>query len=154
MIFLLLGAAAIFAKFLSVTGVVATATKAVIGFGLPFWGLMAGSIVLYLLLGCFLDAISMMLLTMPFVAPLITAHGQSLGLVWRLRQHDDRDRRGHATARAELLRHEGGHGRRGQLNEIFAGAAPFVVLMLLIAVRWPRFPACLPVAAGHDGGAR
>ncbi len=47
---------------------------------LPFWGLMAGLVVLYVLLGCFLDAISMMILTMPFVAPLITAHGQSL--VW------------------------------------------------------------------------
>ena len=48
--------------------------------GLPFWGLMLGRSRLYLVLGCFLDAISMMILTMPLVAPLITAHGQSL--VW------------------------------------------------------------------------
>ena len=41
MIFLLLGAAGIFSKFLSVTGVIAKLTQTVMGLGLPFWGLRA-----------------------------------------------------------------------------------------------------------------
>jgi tripartite ATP-independent transporter DctM subunit len=141
MIFLLLGAAAIFAKFLSVTGVIATATKAVIGLGLPFWGLMAGLIVLYVLLGCFLDAISMMLLTMPFVAPLITAHGQSL--VWFGVFVSMMIVIGAVTPPLGLNCYvmKAAMGRDVQLNEIFAGAAPFVGLMLVIAIIVAAFPA-------------
>ena len=141
MIFLLLGAAAIFAKFLSVTGVIATATKAVIGLGLPFWGLLAGLILLYLILGCFLDAISMMLLTMPFVAPLISAHNQSL--VWFGVFISMMIVIGAVTPPLGLNCYvmKAAMGRDVDLNEIFVGAAPFVVLMLLIAVVVAAFPA-------------
>ncbi len=141
MIFLLLGAAAIFAKFLSVTGVVANATKAVIELGLPFWGLMAGLVVLYLLLGCFLDAISMMILTMPFVAPLITAHGQSL--VWFGVFISMMIVIGAVTPPLGLNCYvmKAAMGREVELNEIFLGAAPFVVLMLVIAIVIAAFPA-------------
>jgi C4-dicarboxylate transporter, DctM subunit len=141
MIFLLLGAAAIFAKFLSVTGVIATATKAVIDLGLPFWGLIAGLMVLYVLLGCFLDAISMMILTMPFVAPLITAQGQSL--VWFGVFISMMIVIGAITPPLGLNCYvmKGAMGRDVELNEIFAGAAPFVALMLVIAIIIAAFPA-------------
>jgi C4-dicarboxylate transporter DctM subunit len=141
MIFLLLGAAAIFAKFLSVTGVIANATKAVIDLGLPFWGLIAGLIVLYVLLGCFLDAISMMILTMPFVAPLITAHGQSL--VWFGVFVSMMIVIGAVTPPLGLNCYvmKAAMGRDVELAEIFAGAAPFVVLMIVIAIIIAAFPA-------------
>ncbi len=141
MIFLLLGAAAIFAKFLSVTGVIARATQAVTGLGLPFWGLMAGLIVLYVLLGCFLDAISMMILTMPFVAPLITAHNQSL--VWFGVFVSMMIVIGAVTPPLGLNCYvmKAAMGRDVELEEIFIGAAPFVVLMLFIAIIVAAFPA-------------
>jgi TRAP-type C4-dicarboxylate transport system permease large subunit len=141
MIFLLLGAAAIFAKFLSVTGVIATATQAVTGLGLPFWGLMAGLIVLYVILGCFLDAISIMILTMPFVAPLMNAHGQSL--VWFGVFVSMMVVIGAVTPPLGLNCYvmKAAMGKEVELNEIFVGAAPFVLLMLVIAIVIAAFPA-------------
>jgi len=140
MIFLLLGCAGIFAKFMSVTGVIATLTKWVMDSGFPFWGLMAGLIVLYLVLGCFLDAISMMLLTMPLVAPLITAHGQSL--VWFGVFISMMVVIGAVTPPLGLNCYvmKAAMGKEVELNEIFAGALPFVVLMLLIAIIIAAFP--------------
>jgi len=141
MIFLLLGAAAIFSKFLSVTGVIATLTKAVMGLGLPYWGLILGLIALYLVLGCFLDAISMMILTMPLVAPLITAHGQSL--VWFGVFISMMIVIGAVTPPLGLNCYvmKAALGKEVELNEIFAGALPFVGLMLVIALILAAFPA-------------
>lgn len=69
MIFLLLGAGYIFSTSLSTTGVVSTMTGWIKRLELGFFALMLGIVILYLFLGCFLDAISMMVLTMPVLAP-------------------------------------------------------------------------------------
>jgi tripartite ATP-independent transporter DctM subunit len=140
MIFLLLGTAGIFAKFLSVTGVIATMTRAVMDLGLPFWALILGLMVLYVVLGCFLDAISMMLLTMPLVAPLITAHGQSL--IWFGVFVSMMVVIGAVTPPLGLNCYvmKGALGADVDLNEIFLGALPFVVLMLAIALIIAAFP--------------
>ncbi len=140
MIFLLLGAAAIFAKFLAVTGVIATMTKAVMDLGMPFWALILALTLLYLVLGCFLDAISMMILTMPLVAPLITAHGQSL--IWFGVFITMMAAIGAVTPPLGLncFVMKGALGDEVELNEIFLGAAPFVVLMLAIALVIAAFP--------------
>lgn len=140
MIFLLLGAASIFAKFLSVTGVIATMTKAVMDLGMPFWALILALTLLYLILGCFLDAISMMILTMPLVAPLITAHGQSL--IWFGVFITMMAAIGAVTPPLGLncFVMKGALGDEVELKEIFLGAAPFVVLMLAIALIIAAFP--------------
>jgi C4-dicarboxylate transporter, DctM subunit len=140
MIFLLLGAAAIFSKFLAVTGVIAKLTQTVMDLALPFWALMAALIFLYLVLGCFLDAISMMILTMPLVAPLITGHGQSL--VWFGVFICMMVVIGAVTPPLGLNCYvmKAAMGKDVELNEIFAGAAPFVVLMLVIAILIAAFP--------------
>jgi len=140
MIFLLLGTAAIFAKFLSVTGVIARLTGAVIGLGLPFWALILGLMLLYLFLGFFLDAISMMILTMPLVAPLVTAHGASL--VWFGIFISMMIVIGAITPPLGLNCYvmKAALGDEVGLNEIFAGALPFAVLMLAIAVVLAAFP--------------
>lgn len=50
--------------------------------GLPWgkYGVMAAICVMYIILGCFLDGISMLILTMPFIGPLVSGLGYSL--VW------------------------------------------------------------------------
>jgi C4-dicarboxylate transporter, DctM subunit len=141
MIFLLLGAAAIFAKFLSVTGVIATLTQAVTALGLSFWAFILALMLLYLVLGFFLDAISMMVLTIPLVAPLITAHGQSpiwFGVFISMMMVI-----GAVTPPLGLNCYvmKAAMGDQVELNEIFAGALPFVGLMLLIAALLAAFPA-------------
>ncbi len=140
MIFLLLGTATIFAKFLSVTGVISTMTKAVMDLGLPFWALILALTLLYLILGCFLDAISMMILTLPLVAPLITAHGQSL--IWFGVFITMMAAIGAVTPPLGLncFVMKGALGDEVELNEIFLGAAPFVVLMIAIALIIAAFP--------------
>jgi C4-dicarboxylate transporter, DctM subunit len=140
MIFLLLGAASIFSGFLSVTGVISNLTKWVTQMGLPFWGLIAALMLLYLVLGCFLDAISMMVLTMPLVAPLIVAHGKSL--VWFGVFISMMIVIGAVTPPLGLNCYvmKGAMGDDVELNEIFAGALPFVGLMLLITIVLCIFP--------------
>ncbi|MFM9888101.1 MAG: TRAP transporter large permease [Burkholderiales bacterium] len=140
MIFLLLGTATIFAKFLSVTGVISTMTKAIMDLGLPFWALILALTLLYLILGCFLDAISMMILTLPLVAPLITAHGQSL--IWFGVFITMMAAIGAVTPPLGLncFVMKGALGDEVELNEIFLGAAPFVVLMIAIALIIAAFP--------------
>jgi len=125
---------------MSVTGVIARLTQSVMDMALPFWGLMGCLILLYLVLGCFLDAISMMLLTMPLVSPIITAHGQSL--VWFGVFISMMVVIGAVTPPLGLNCYvmKAAMGNDVQLNEIFAGALPFVFLMLVIAIIIAAFP--------------
>jgi TRAP-type C4-dicarboxylate transport system permease large subunit len=82
----------------------------------------------------------MMLLTMPLVAPLITAHGQSL--VWFGVFISMMVVIGAVTPPLGLNCYvmKAAMGKDVELNEIFAGALPFVVLMLIIAIIIAAFP--------------
>jgi C4-dicarboxylate transporter DctM subunit len=48
--------------------------------GLPNWGLLCILYLIYLIMGCFIDGLTMMIITLPIVAPLITGMGYSL--IW------------------------------------------------------------------------
>jgi tripartite ATP-independent transporter DctM subunit len=140
MIFLLLGAGSIFATFLSSTGVVGASTSFITGLDIPFWALMVGIVVLYLLLGCFLDAISMMVLTMPLIVPLIEAHDMSLvwfGVVVTMMMAV-----GAITPPMGLncFVMKGALGDQVELKDIFLGATPFVFLMLFTVGLFVAFP--------------
>jgi TRAP-type C4-dicarboxylate transport system permease large subunit len=140
MIFLLLGAGSIFATFLSSTGVVGASTTLITGLDMPFWALMLGIVVLYLILGCFLDAISMMVLTMPLIVPLIEAHDMSLvwfGVVVTMMMAV-----GAITPPLGLncFVMKGALGDQVELKDIFLGATPFVILMLLTVGLFVAFP--------------
>ena len=80
MIFLILVGAALFNDFLEVAGLPAALTGLVAGSGLPPYAVLVLLMLCYIILGCFMDSLSMMLLTLPVVFPLI----QSLGFdpVW------------------------------------------------------------------------
>jgi TRAP-type C4-dicarboxylate transport system permease large subunit len=47
---------------------------------LPFLGILAGYLIVIVVLGCFLDSVSIMLIVLPFVIPLFDALG--VNLVW------------------------------------------------------------------------
>ncbi|MEY3668861.1 MAG: hypothetical protein RL258_256 [Pseudomonadota bacterium] len=140
MIFLLLGAGSIFATFLSSTGVVGASTAFITGLDIPFWALMIGIVLLYLVLGCFLDAISMMVLTMPLIVPLIEAHDMSLvwfGVVVTMMMAV-----GAITPPMGLncFVMKGALGDQVELKDIFIGATPFVFLMLFTVGLFVAFP--------------
>ena len=140
MIFLLLGGGSIFATFLSSTGVVGASTAFITGLDVPFWALMLGIVLLYLVLGCFLYAISMMVLTMPLITPLIEAHDMSLvwfGVVVTMMMAI-----GAITPPMGLncFVMKGALGDQVELKEIFIGATPFVFLMLFTVGLFIAFP--------------
>ena len=140
MIFLLLGAGYIFSTFLSTTGVVSTMTGWIKSLDLSFFALMVGIVILYLFLGCFLDAISMMVLTMPVLAPLITDFDMSLvwfGVVVVVMMAI-----GTITPPLGLncFVMKGALGDDYELKDIFAGSLPFVFLMLITVALMVIFP--------------
>jgi len=75
MIALIIVGAALFNAFVETTGLPQYLISAVEHSGLPPFGVLILIILFYLVLGCFMDSMSMIMLTVPFVFPLITALG-------------------------------------------------------------------------------
>jgi tripartite ATP-independent transporter DctM subunit len=140
-IFLLFIGGSIFTIFMNLTGVLQASTDWLIGLNLSksmlFWSL----ILLYVIMGSFLDTISIILITLPLVMPIIEAQG--LSLIWfgvimcmiveiacitpplGLNVY---------VMKAAL-------GKSIDLNDIFIGALPFVILELIIVAILFYFPA-------------
>lgn len=74
-LFLVMMGAAVFNFFIETTQLPQLLIQAVNSSGLPPLGIMALIIAFYVVLGCFMDALSMILLTVPFVFPVIKALG-------------------------------------------------------------------------------
>ncbi|MBI4186858.1 MAG: TRAP transporter large permease subunit [Chloroflexi bacterium] len=71
----ILAMATVFTHVLNILGVFPRLTELVLGLGIGKYGILALFLVLYLVMGCFFDAWSMLFLTFPFVMPIITAAG-------------------------------------------------------------------------------
>ena len=69
-LFIIIGATT-FSQILSFSGATNGMVALVQGAGLPAWGVMAGMIAMLLFLGCFVDQVSMMLITLPFFMPMV-----------------------------------------------------------------------------------
>jgi len=77
MVFLLVAGAGFFSRFLALSTIPRTLASFVGDMALPPTAILAILVLLYLVLGCFLDAISMMVLTMPVVFPVVAGLGYS-----------------------------------------------------------------------------
>ncbi len=75
MIFLILIGTSIFNYFIETTGLPQTIVNYVGGLGWNSYLILVLLVVFYIILGCFMDALSMILLTLPFVFPLIMSLG-------------------------------------------------------------------------------
>jgi tripartite ATP-independent transporter DctM subunit len=75
MIFLILIGATIFNYFIELSGLTTALTRAIHAMGLPPLGVLLMVVVFYLVLGCFMDALSMVLLTVVPMYQLITGLG-------------------------------------------------------------------------------
>jgi tripartite ATP-independent transporter DctM subunit len=140
MIFLILGSASVFTSFIMVTGVVSSLTNWIIGLKLPLWGIFAAMIIIWLILGCFIDAMSMMILTLPLSVPIMQAHGVNMvwyGIVMTMTMII-----GTISPPFGLNVYviKGAMGDQVEMNDIFAGAAPFIPLMMLIVFLLFLFP--------------
>lgn len=79
-IFLIAGSAKIFVTFVSLTGVTSAMVILVQGFDPSPVTLLVGIAIIYLIMGMFLDPLGILLLTLPFVLPLIEQNGYDL--IW------------------------------------------------------------------------
>jgi C4-dicarboxylate transporter DctM subunit len=73
-LFLIMGAQ-VFGRFLVLSGAASWLTSSVVGLHLPTWGIFAVLIGVYVILGCLLDIMSAIIITMPVVFPAVSAMG-------------------------------------------------------------------------------
>lgn len=72
--FIILGGL-LFSRFLAITGVAGLIINWVASFDINRYAVVAGIVILYVILGCFLDATSMMIITLPVVFPIVKTLG-------------------------------------------------------------------------------
>jgi len=75
MIFTIIIGAMIFGYFLTLSGAVQALLQTLIASAIPTWGIMVILIIFYLIMGCFMDQIAILLLTLPLTFPLVMQLG-------------------------------------------------------------------------------
>ncbi len=134
MILLIVVGAFILNLALSLTGIGEAITKWVTSFGLVRWQILSLLIVFYLLLGMFMDTLSMMVATIPLAFPVVTAVGVDpiwfgvfivlmceLGLIT-------------PPVGMNLFVVQGIRPDGGPVADVIRGAIPYAVIMILFAI--------------------
>jgi len=80
MVMIIVAGAVMFGHFLAVSQIPVSLAAWLAGLPLPGWMIMAVIIVFYLIAGCFVDALALVLLTIPIFSPVVTGLGYDL--VW------------------------------------------------------------------------
>ena len=147
MIFLLLAGASIFSTFMTLSGLMELATTSIINLDLPLLGLLGMLALLYIILGCFLDSISMMVLTLPFIMPVMVDQG--IDFLWFGAFLCILVEIGAITPPMGLNIYvmKGVLGDQVSLEELFMGAGVFVLLEMVIVaiiIVFPQLATWLP----------
>ena len=144
--------AAYFLNFvISSIGLTGQVNRLVTGLGLTSTQLLLAVIVFYLILGCFMETLSMMVATVPIIAPIMFKAGYDpiwFGILIII-----------LMELAMITPPVGinlyvvqGLRKRGRIDDVIIGASPFVITMLLMIVVlsvWPRIALWLPRAAAN-----
>ena len=147
LVILIITAAFILNLTISLTGVAEAMTKWVTGLGLSATGLILGLIVFYLILGMFMDVLSMMVATIPITFPIATALGIDpiwfgifiilmceLGLIT-------------PPVGMNLFVVHGIRPDKGGIEDVMWGALPYAILIILFTLLlmvWPELATWLP----------
>ena len=142
--------AAYFLNFvISSIGLTGQVNRLVTGLGLTSTELLLAVIVFYLILGCFMETLSMMVATVPIIAPIMFKAGYDpiwFGILIIILMETAM-----ITPPVGInLYVVQGLRKRGKIDDVIIGAAPFVVAMLvMIAILsyWPGLALWLPRAA-------
>ena len=117
-VFTVLIGALLFGYFLTITQTPQKVTEFLTGLGIGRYGVLALIMVMYLVLGCLMDAMAMIILTVPIIFPVIT--GLGFDPIWfgviivmtvELGPHP-------SAGRHECLRHQVGHSRDQLLDDL------------------------------------
>lgn len=120
-------------------GLVDAITNSILSLGWPPLGMLLAIIAFYLLLGCFMETISMMIATTPIIVPVIIGLGYDpvwWGIVFVI------------LIEAALITPPVGLNlyivqavrKTGSISDLFLGAAPFLVVMLVMVALLIAFP--------------
>ena len=134
MIFVLIIGATLFSRFVTITGVTAEAVSLITDSGLPAWGVMTGFMAIYVVLGCFLDPVSIMSITLPLTLPVAEAYGWNsiyFGMLVLYTMHI-----GTITPPVglTLFATKGAAESDVSFGEIVKGTTPFFILMMFLLV--------------------
>ena len=122
-------------------------TTFIIDLGLPLLALLGLLTVLYIVLGCFLDVISMIILTLPFLVPIMLDQG--IDFIWFGAFLCVVAEIGAITPPLGLniFIIKGVLGDQASLEELFWGAAYFIILILVVVgilIAFPQLATWLP----------
>ena len=142
--------AAYFLNFvISSIGLTAQVNRMITGLGLTSTELLVGVIIFYLILGCFMETLSMMVATVPIIAPVMFKAGYDpiwFGILIIILMETAM-----ITPPVGInLYVVQGLRKRGRIDDVIIGAAPFVLAMLaMIAILsyWPQLALWLPRVA-------
>jgi C4-dicarboxylate transporter DctM subunit len=141
MIMLILAAAFVLNLLISLSGVAETMTKAVTSLGLSATAMLLVLIVFYLLLGMFMDVMSMLVATVPITYPIVTALGVDpiwfgifIILMCELALITP-------PVGMNLFVVQGVRPDRGGIGDVIRGAWPYVAIMMAFTLLLMAFPA-------------
>jgi len=146
MVLMLVAGAVIFGHFLAVTGIPMAAANLVAGLAWPGWAVMAVMVAIYLVGGCVIDALALIMLTIPIFYPIVVNLGYDpiwFGVIIVL-----------VTQMGVITPPVGinvyvvrGVELRTPLEEIFRGCLPFLAALILataLFIAWPGLVTWLP----------
>ncbi|MBB4285897.1 TRAP transporter large permease [Roseospira goensis] len=145
MIIMIILGAMVFGYFMTYTQVTQDLVRAVVEADLPPWGILLLLLLVYLLLGCFLDQIAILVLTVPLTFPIVSALG--FDGIWYGIIITKTVEIGLVTPPLGLNVYVTSSVTRVPLGEAFKGVLPFLVVelvLLAILVTWPGLTLWLP----------
>ena len=151
MVLFLVAGANVFSYFLALSTIPMEVSTWIVGLGISKYAILAIIVLIYLLLGCFLDAISMMILTLPVIFPMVLQLGFDpiwFGVVCVLMMGA-----GLITPPMGLCVFTvASIAKDAPLEEVFKGALPFLIAILFITfliTLYPQFALYLPSMMGR-----
>ncbi len=150
MIMLIIVAAFFLNYIVGILGIPTTLTRWVADLGLTPLGLILALVVFYLVLGCFLETLSMMIATVPIVVPMVVQFGFDpvwFGIFLVIMMEISLIT---PPIGMNLYVVQGVRGR-GSITDVMAGSLPFLAIMLLfvlLIILWPGLVLWLPEAMG------
>ncbi len=150
MITMIIVGALLFGYFLTLTQTTQSIVAWVGGLPLARGAILALVILVYLVLGCFLDQVAILVLTVPITLPIITALGYDplwFGIIVTLTSEI-----GLVTPPVGLNVFIVARYTRTPLQDVFAGVMPYVfsmTLLLAILAAFPRIVLWVPATIGH-----
>lgn len=139
MVMVIVAGAIIFGRFLAVSQMTQSLASSLGGLPLPPWAIMSVIIAFYVLGGCFIDALALMLLTVPIFYPVVLQLGYDpiwFGVVMVLVTQI-----GTITPPVGVCAYVvSGIERSVPLHTVFRGSLPFVIALILVSALLVAFP--------------